>query len=95
MKHRDQRKFLQHIRALSRERGLEMAEDQKSGSHKGLIIRDETSGERITVVIADHREISPGVQREVLKFLAGRAAHSELAKAAYEIFKRATQAKEE
>jgi hypothetical protein len=86
MKPQDQRKFLQQLRALCRQNSVELIEEDKPGSHKGLIIRDDKTGESVTLVIADRREVSPGVQRQILKYLGKQAARLAIAETVREIF---------
>jgi hypothetical protein len=55
--------------------------DNGKGSHQGLVFRDRKTGENVRIVISGDKEISPGVQREVLKFLRGLATRLALAEA--------------
>lgn len=79
MRARDTRKTLRELKALCRDHGLELSEVTKrgKGSHRSLLFRDPKTGEAVSLVIAGHEEISPGVQRGLLEYvrtLAGRIA---------------------
>lgn len=68
----DARKFKRELRKLCRSYGLEVTEDRARGpgSHTGLIFSDRETGIRLTLVIPGKKEISPGVQRNALKYFA-------------------------
>jgi hypothetical protein len=43
------------------------------GNHRGLVFQDRETGDTLRVVVSGHKEISPGVQRGVVKYLRDRA----------------------
>jgi predicted RNA binding protein YcfA (HicA-like mRNA interferase family) len=90
MKAQDIRKFTHRLGVLCAESDVELKIERKRGSHLGLIIRDPKTDQKVTLVIARHKEVSPGVQREILKhatWLASRVALGELVR---EIIERLT-----
>jgi len=73
MRARNTRKVLQELRRLCRAQRLELELDRAAGkgSHQAIIIRDARNGLYVKFVIPGHDEVSPGVQRNVLKYVAG------------------------
>lgn len=68
------RRAIADLRRLAEKQGIKLEiVDSGKGSHKALRFRDIETGESIQVVIPQHREISTGVQRELLKYVAGLA----------------------
>lgn len=74
MKHLDRRKAVREIRNLCRERGIEFEEHSAhgAGSHGSWIFSDAAGSRPVRVVIVYDKEISPPVQRSVMKFLRDR-----------------------
>ena len=72
MRSRNYRQTLQDLKHLCRKRGIEVEVllDAGKGSHRGIQFRDKKTGEVVRVVIAGHKDISPGVQRDIVKYLA-------------------------
>jgi len=50
---------------------LELDKAAGKGSHQAVIIRDARNGSYLKFVIPGHEELSPGVQRSVLKYVGG------------------------
>ncbi len=81
MKPRNTRKTVSELKRLCRKNGVEVEVilDDGKGSHCGILFRDMATGQEVKIVIPGHKEISPGVQRELLKYLAGIAVRIALA----------------
>ncbi|WP_298240284.1 hypothetical protein [uncultured Bradyrhizobium sp.] len=90
MKPKDARKLLRDLRAVCRKHGLELELDEArgKGSHRALRFRDPDTGEEISIVIPGHKAVSPGVQREILIYLAKVAAKVTIAEIVKAIFER-------
>lgn len=75
MRERDTRKVLKELRHLCKANGIELAADPSrgKGSHVALIFREIKSGKAVSFVIAGGNTISPGVQRNILKYLTDLA----------------------
>ena len=75
MKPIDRRKFFSALHRGSRSRGLELCEepDAGSGSHGSLIFVRSSGGKPLRIVLAYSREISPGVQRSILRYVSKQA----------------------
>ncbi len=88
MRPRDTRKALKDLRRLCKKHGIELTVSTKRGrgSHQALIFQDHETGEAISVVIAGHDEISPGVQRELLNTVGGLAARVTIGETVRDIF---------
>ena len=71
------------MRNLCRAAGIELSVDASrgKGSHQALIFRDSKTGAAHSIVIAGHKEISPGVQREAIRYVSGLTTRVELAAA--------------
>lgn len=93
MRPRDLRKTLQQIRSVCGANGIdvEVIPEKGKGSHRGLLFEDRKTGKSVRIVISGDKEISPGVQRNALKYLrelAVRAAPAEVVRRILEaIFK--------
>jgi hypothetical protein len=83
----DTRKVLQEVKRQCRRNGIEFLHDpgRGKGSHQSIVFRDPAGGAHVRVVIPGHRELSPGVQRNVLQYLAGLVAQRPLAGLAHQI----------
>jgi predicted RNA binding protein YcfA (HicA-like mRNA interferase family) len=81
MRPRNYRATIKELRRLCGKRGIEVLEepDKGKGSHRGLIFRDTATGEVVPVVISGHKDISPGVQRELIKYLKSIASRVTIA----------------
>ncbi len=79
MRGRDTRKTLKEIGRSCIANGIELSVIRAKGSHRGLIFEDRKRGRTIRIVIAGHGEISPGVQRNSLKYLGGLATRDAFA----------------
>lgn len=77
------RVFVNALTRLCAEHGIELEViSGAGGSHEALIFKDPANGRAVHATIARHKEVSPGVQRDMLKKLGRYAAHeavSELA----------------
>jgi hypothetical protein len=84
------RKAIRDLKRLCRQHGIEVIEDRArgKGSHHGLIFRDPKTNESVLLVIPSQKEISPGVQREVLKYVASIGIHVAVAEIVQEILRR-------
>jgi hypothetical protein len=93
MKSRDRRKLFSELRRNCRAEGieLELVPDAGAGSHGSLIFRAE-GARPVRLVLAYAREITPGVQRSILRYLEGQACtldndtDRQLARAVRDIF---------
>jgi hypothetical protein len=74
MKPVDRRKFFSALHRACRSRGLELCEepDAGSGSH-GSLIFIAGSAKPLRIVLAYSREVTPGVQRSILRYVAQQA----------------------
>jgi len=79
MRGRDTRKTLKELRHLCNANGIEVTVVHAKGSHVALIFEDRKTGKTVRIVIAGHGEISPGVQRNSLKYLGDLATRVALA----------------
>ncbi len=88
MKHITTRKALKELRTLCRRNGIIVTIVPKDGpgSHQGLIFEDSKTGQKIRIVIAGKKDISPGVQRNVLKYLSEKSGNVAIAKIVKKIF---------
>ncbi len=87
MRGKDARKTLRKLRRICDANGIDLTViSAGKGSHRALLFRDRASGDKVRIVIAGHKEISPGVQRGALKYLRKLATHVALAEALRRIF---------
>jgi hypothetical protein len=88
MRELDTDKFIRALRQSCKDSKLKLEIENKKGSHKGLVIQDPETNQSVTLVIAGHGKVSPGVQREIIRFLASKAARVALAEVIREIVQR-------
>jgi predicted RNA binding protein YcfA (HicA-like mRNA interferase family) len=90
MQARDTRKAIRDLKQLCKSHGIELVvlSTRGKGSHQGLVFKDPKTGQSVTLTIANHKEISPGVQREVLKYAASLAPRLALGEAVRLILER-------
>jgi hypothetical protein len=71
MKPRDTRKSIAAAKELCKKHGIafELIKEKGKGSHQALLFKDITTNESVKIVIAGGDQISPGVQRGILKYL--------------------------
>jgi hypothetical protein len=69
MRARDTKKTLRDLVRMCRDRGIQLTVEPRKGSHRALIFFDPETGEEISVTIAWHKEISPGVQRGISSYI--------------------------
>lgn len=83
----DYRRAHKEIRRLCADQGISCANfpDKGKGSHTSWIFERTATGEKVRVVLVAEREISPGVQRGILHYLADHAVANNLAAAVYRI----------
>jgi len=69
----DTRKALQELNRVSKRNGLsfERLPRKGAGSHQGIVFRAVATSETVTVVIPGHSDLSPGVQRELIRYVRG------------------------
>lgn len=89
MKAIEYRKAKRDIARACRDHGIEFKEIpvSKGGSHVNWLFIRTVTGKTIRVVVVSGRELSPGVQREILKYLERQAAGDSLAAAVFAIVK--------
>ena len=93
MKPIDRRKFFIALHRGCKARGLILVEDPDAGggSHGSLNFDSVSGGKSLRLVIAYAREISPGVQRGMLRYVSQQidvrtaAADSSLARSVFEL----------
>jgi hypothetical protein len=92
----DARKAIRDLSRLCKEHGLELTRlpAKGKGSHQGLLFRDPKTNQSVVLVIPGHKELSPGVQRETLKYTAGLGIRVSLALIIREILKRIFKSEE-
>jgi predicted RNA binding protein YcfA (HicA-like mRNA interferase family) len=90
MKARPTRKVVQELTLLCKELQIDLTVEpaRGKGSHQGLVFTDPTTGNSVTITIPGTKDVSPGVQREILKYLAGLATHVVLAEIIRELLER-------
>ena len=69
MQPRETRKAIRDLKRLCKTHGIEFNIVPGRGSHQGLVFHDPKEGTYISITIAGHKEISPGVQRQTLKYI--------------------------
>lgn len=88
MKARQTRVFMRDLGRMCRENDLEMTKHPARGSHMSIVIKNPQTDQSITFVITSHKEVSPGVQREVLKYVGSIAGRLALGELLHDILKR-------
>jgi hypothetical protein len=68
------RRFIRDFRRLCDANGFELILDKErgKGSHVGFIVKCRATGETLRFTTGGHKEISPGVQRGVIRYVASR-----------------------
>jgi hypothetical protein len=71
----NKRQTVNEIKRLCRARGIEVeiVPARGGGSHEALVFKDTVTGEAVQLTIANHKDISPGVQRKILQWAAEKA----------------------
>jgi hypothetical protein len=94
MQRRENRKVMREVRRSCASSGIETIEVSAhgKGNHQGVVFSDTENGARVKLIFSGAREISPGVQRRILKRLEeitnGSQPNSNLADRLREIFER-------
>lgn len=94
MHHLDKAKALRQVRRSCTSAGIDFVSVPAlgKGSHQGIVFKDLETGASVKLVFSGGREISPGVQRRILKRLdehaEGGAPVDSLADRLRKIFKR-------
>jgi hypothetical protein len=84
--------FVNELKRRCKAKGLELLQEPRRGSHVALFFVDPADGSHITITIARHKEVSPGVQRGVLAYLGRLAAEVTVAEIVKEIVETLTSA---
>jgi hypothetical protein len=80
------RTFLKDLNRRCRQSGLELVRipSKGKGSHQGLVFRGHSEGS-LKVVIPGHCDLSPGVQRELLRYVLEQTTRTSIAVEIYDI----------
>jgi hypothetical protein len=80
------RTFLKDLNRWCKRSRLELVRvpSKGKGSHQGLVFRRQSEGS-LTVVIPGHCDLSPGVQRELLRYVLEQTARVSIAVEVYDI----------
>ncbi len=72
MKHLDTRKTIKKLKRICAENGIDVIVVTRvgSGSHVGLIFKSRETGETVKLVFSGDRDISPGMQRNILRYVS-------------------------
>ncbi len=85
MQPKDAQRAISAARKLCKRHGITLDVIAGKGSHRGLIFTDDSTGEKVKIVLAGGKEISPGVQRGALEYLRTMADASRIAEVAKDI----------
>ena len=68
---RNTRKTIQDLQKLCKKRGIEfvVVPSRGNGSHQAFLFHDPVTDEKISVVVPSHKDLSPGVQRAIMKYV--------------------------
>ncbi len=78
MKSVDTKPAIRDLRTIADRIGIEVTvvAGRGKGAHQALLFRDTKSNETVSITISTKSSITPGVQRALLRYLAGMEAFS-------------------
>ncbi len=86
---KDFRKSIKALKKICRQNGIDLIVDPQkgAGSHRGIHFIDQKTRERVSLILKGGDDISPGVQRNCLEYLAKTASILVLASRLAKIWK--------